>query len=300
MNGRLKELAAQPLWEKPGFSQVKASIRNVRDLYCTKTWQRRVLPDLVLVGAQRSGTTALTDALFRMPMVRRPRRGKGSHYFSLYYARGWPWFQGQFPTKRAAAAIKAETGHDLFVFDACPYYLYHPFAVERMAKALPNVKLLVMLRDPVARAESHYHHSVGYGHETLDFATALSQESERLAGEVAKMAADESYISIPHEHFSYVDKGMYARQLTNLFKHYDRDQVLVMSAEAFYADPDATLERLTSWLGLPKVTLAANDNRNANRYQPNLEVRAQLAATFAEPNEQLFALLGERFEWTRE
>ena len=108
-----------------------------------------MLPDLVLAGVQRSGTTALFEALYRLPMVERPRRGKGSHYFSYNYHRDGNGFSPSSPTRQWASLVESRQGHPLFCFDACPYYLFHPFAVERMAQALPDVKVMVMLRDPV-------------------------------------------------------------------------------------------------------------------------------------------------------
>lgn len=294
----LKTIAQLPVMEKPGFKQVKAGARWVRERRALAGWEDRVLPDLILAGAQRSGTTALTEALYRMPMVDRPRRGKGSHYFSYNYYRGPEWFQSQFPTNKTAAAIKAETGSDLFCFDACPYYLFHPFAVERMSELLPDVKVLIMLRDPVRRAESHYHHSVSHGHEELPFAEALEAEEARLAPEIEKMRHDIRYWSLDHEHHSYITKGYYADQLEKLFGYYPREQVLVLQSEAFYADSNAVLRRVTDWCGLPPVTLEKEDNRNSHEYKKmDEEMRARLIEAYREPNQRLYELLGETWDW---
>jgi hypothetical protein len=285
-------------FDRSGLKHVKQGAKWVWERAALASWDRRVLPDLVLAGAQRSGTTALTEALYRLPMVERPRRGKGSHYFSYNYHRGWQWFQSQFPTELWASGVERRHGRPLFCFDACPYYLFHPFAVERMAQALPQLKVLVMLRDPVRRAESHFHHSVSNGHETLGFEEALAREPERLAGEADRMQADWSYWSESHEHHSYASKGMYADQLERLFHHYSREQVMVIQSEAFYRDPDPVLNRVTSWLGLPEVGLAQGDERNGHRYERMDEaMREQLVELYRQPNERLFALLGERYDW---
>ncbi len=295
----LQRVGALGVTEAPGVRRLKDGARLVRERYCTATWESRVLPDLVVAGAQRCGTTAITEALYRMPMVARPRRGKGSHFFSYNYWRGWNWFQGNFATTARAERVRRATGHELLTFDACPYYLFHPFALERMAEHLPDVKVMVMLRDPVKRAHSHYHHSVAHGFEDLGFEEALEAEPERLAGEVEAMAADVTYWSLDHEHHSYVAKGHYATQIERLFALYPREQCLVFSAEQFYADPDGMLGRVTDWLELPPATLAPTDERNGHRYEPmSAATRDRLAATFAASNETLFSLLGERFSWT--
>jgi len=287
-----------PLLEKPGLSQIKTSARWCRERACLVTWDKRVLPELILVGAQRSGTTALTEALYRLPTIERPRRGKGSHYFSYNYYRGWEWFQSQFPSQVWADRVEKKFGLPLFCFDACPYYLFHPFAIERMAQALPEAKLMVMLRDPVRRAESHYHHSVTHGHESLSFSEALLHETSRLDGEDEKMRDDWSYWSHSHEHHSYASKGMYADQIERLLRFYPRDQVLIMQSEAFYSSPDVQLAKVTSWLGLPDVELTKRDNRNSNEYKKmDGGIRDRLIELYREPNDRLYSLLGEQYDW---
>jgi hypothetical protein len=281
-----------------GLRELKAAGKQLQNDFAAATWEQRVLPDVILAGVQRSGSTALFEALYRLPNVERPRRGKGSHYFSYNHAKGWEWFQSQFPTRTWAKNVKRRTGSRLVCFDACPYYLFHPYAVERMAHALPNIKVLVMLRDPVRRAESHYHHSVSHGHEDLSFPDALAAEEDRMVGEFDKMAADWSYWSHSHEHHSYVSKGLYAEQLERLFRFYDRDQVMVLQSEEFYRNANEVLAEVTDWLGLPEVALEADDDRNGHSYkQMDPEMRARLVDIYREPNERLYDLLGRRFDW---
>ncbi|MEM7275909.1 MAG: sulfotransferase domain-containing protein [Actinomycetota bacterium] len=294
----ITRFSQHPVMDRPGFLHLKEGGKWCRERAAEATWDRRVLPDVMLAGVQRSGTTALFEALYRLPNVERPRRGKGSHFFSYNYHRGWEWFQGQFPTSAWADRVERRTGRRLFCFDACPYYLFHPFAIERMAQALPDVKVMIMLRDPVRRAESHYHHSVSHGHEDLDFAIALEREGERMSGEIEKMERDWTYWSHAHEHHSYFAKGRYVEQLERLFRHYPRDQVMVIQSEAFYRDANRILADVTGWLGLPSVTLDASDDRNGHDYREmDQEMRARLIELYREPNAQLFELLGTSYDW---
>lgn len=294
----ITKFSQHSILEQPGLRQVKSGAKWCREKAARATWEQRVLPDLVLAGAQRSGTTALTEALYRLPTVERPRLGKGSHYFSYNYYRGWEWFQSQFPTTTWANRVQEKNGAPLFTFDACPYYLFHPFAIQRMSQTLPDVKILIMLRDPVRRAESHYHHSVSHGHEEEEFAKALERESERLEGEVEKMSRDWSYWSHSHEHHSYASKGMYADQLERVFAVYPAEQVMVIQSEAFYRTPNEVLAGVTSWLDLPEVELTERDDRNSHEYQRmNEEMRSHLVQLYREPNERLYELLGETYDW---
>lgn len=294
----ITRFSQHPVMERSGFKHLKEGGKWCRERSALATWEQRVLPDVMLAGVQRSGTTALFEALYRLPNVERPRRGKGSHYFSYNYYRGWEWFQSQFPTTAWAKRVEAKVGAPLFSFDACPYYLFHPFAVERMAQALPDVKVMVMLRDPVRRAESHFHHSVSHGHEDLTFREALARETDRIDGEIDKMQQDWSYWSHSHEHHSYFSKGVYVEQLERLFANYDPEQVMVIQSEAFYRDSNAVLAKVTDWLGLQTVTLDQTDDRNGHEYKKmDADMRKHLIELYREPNERLYNLLGERYDW---
>src|SRR5579875_2227906 len=108
-------------------------------------------PDFILIGAQRCGTTSLFRALTCHPQVVRPTFNKGINYFDLNYYRGSHWYRGHFPIAELTRRRTARYGGPA-VFEASGYYLYHPFAIERLARDLPSAKLVTMLRDPVERS----------------------------------------------------------------------------------------------------------------------------------------------------
>jgi len=112
------------------------------------------------------------------------------------------------------------------------------------------------------------------------------------------MQRDWAYWSHSHEHHSYVSKGMYAEQLERLYRHYPHDQVMIIQSEAFYRDPNRTLTDITDWLGLPAVELDRSDDRNAHEYETmDLAVRERLVEVYREPNERLYRLIGQRYDW---
>ena len=113
----------------------------------------RLKPAFLMIGAQRCGTTSLFRALAAHPQVVHPAFHKGVNYFDLNYYRGPDWYRGHFPVEEIARRRRAGSG-DPVAFEASGYYLYHPFAMERIGRDLPDVKLVVMLRDPVERAFS--------------------------------------------------------------------------------------------------------------------------------------------------
>jgi hypothetical protein len=295
-----KRAVTHPVTTRPGVREAKAAAKAAVNRYALATASHRRLPDVVLAGAQRSGTTALMAALHRSPVIARPRMGKGAHYFSYNHWRGFDWYRSQFPTDAQARRIERREGERFLVYDACPYYLFHPFAIDRIADELPDARILLMLRDPVTRAQSHWVHSTAHGHEHLGFAEALDAEADRIAGEEERMAGDERYYSAAHEHHSYVAKGRYAAQVARVLARFDRERVLVVPSERFYGDPDRVLAEVTTWLGTRPVGLDPDVDRNGYRYPAmDQDIKQRLATAFEESNEELFALLGERFDWTR-
>ena len=91
--------------------------------------------------------------------------------------------------------------------EATPYYLFHPHAAGRLAELIPHAKLIVLLRDPVTRALSHYQHNLAMRCESLSFEEAIQAEPERLAGELEKMMNDPAYYSYNHQQYSYLARG---------------------------------------------------------------------------------------------
>jgi hypothetical protein len=264
---------------------------------------KRMLPDYVIVGAQRAGTTSLHRHLLGHPNVARALLGlKGMHYFSTNYSRGLQWYRSHFPTNAAKAKFEAANGSKLVVGEGSPYYIFHPQAMERMAEALPDARIVVMLRDPVARAYSHYQHMLFEGLERVgSFEEALALEPERLAGEVDKILADPRYRSFHHQHHSYLARGHYAEQITRLWSLYPREQTLILRSEDFLSDAVSGLEQTVEFLGLPAFTFPAElREHNVGRYPKiNPETRARLAEHFRESNERLYELLGRDMGWAR-
>ena len=111
-------------------------------------------PSFILAGAQRCGTTSLFRALMEHPVILSPVYHKGVNYFDLNYDKGWSWYQGHFPVRAFAAVRTRHNGDVPVTFEASGYYMYHPHAAARLAHDLPQVKVLVMLRDPIERHTS--------------------------------------------------------------------------------------------------------------------------------------------------
>jgi Sulfotransferase domain len=267
--------------------------------YARPTAGLRLLPDYLIIGAQRAGTTSLHRYLVQHPGVRTMLRTKGVHFFDVNYGRGMAWYAARFPTRLAARSVARRHGVELRTGEASPYYLFHPHVPGRVAEHLPRVKLIALLRDPVQRAYSHYQHEVARGFETLSFEQAVEAEPARLAGETERMAAEPLYNSFAHQHHSYLARGRYHEQLAAWRARFADEQLLVLSSERFFREPEATFRRVLDFLGLPAFTPDAFERHNAHDYrQMGAEVRERLVEHFREPNRRLYESLGEDLGWS--
>ena len=257
-------------------------------------------PDFVIVGAQRCGTTSLFRALAKHPaMMSNVLDAKGVHYFDTDFGRGLPWYLSHFPSQSDRDEHAAKTGQQPVVGEASPYYLFHPAGAERMAQAIPDTKLVVLLRNPIKRAISHHLHMVWEGHETVeDIDQALDLEESRLQGIEQQLLADPSLVSRPHQHFSYMARGHYADQLERLFAHFDRDKVLVMATETLTGDSQASMNTIQNFLGLEPDSATDLGKRNASaKFEPRPETLERLAQEYATSNQRLGSLLDIEIPW---
>lgn len=252
-----------------------------------------MLPDFLIIGTQKGGTTSLHDQLCAHPLVLPPVQ-KEVHYFTHNATRPESWYRSHFP----AAARHAPAGRRAVTGEATPYYLFHPGAPARARSLLPAVRLIVLLRDPVARALSHHNHELALGYEDLPFESALAAEDGRLAGEAERLAADPRATSHAHQHFSYVARGRYADQLERWLEHYSRQQLLVLISEEFFADPARVTLEAQRFLALPEEPPQSLAPRNARRYaRVDDRLRRRLAGLFTDQNDRLSRLLDRDLPW---
>jgi hypothetical protein len=177
--------------------------------------------------------------------------------------------------------------------------MHHPLAPERIARDLPGVKLLVLLRDPVERAYSAHRHEFLRGFEDEgSFERALELEPARLEGEVERMIADPAYVSLAHRHQSYVDRGQYAAQIRRLFDLFGRERVHALDSEAFFAEPEEQYAQVIDFLGLSPWQPADFERHNARPRGPmEPATRERLTRHFEPHDAELSALLGRPLTW---
>lgn len=262
-------------------------LRNAVWAYGRATSFARPLPDFLILGAQKAGTTALYAYLRWHPEITGPA-WKEVSYFDRHYRRGERWYRGHFPT-RAGERVVGE---------ASPGYLFHPLAPERVRATVPHAKLIVLLRDPVDRALSHYHHEVALGREALSFEEAIEAEPGRTRGEEERLLRDPGYFSHAWWDHTYLARGRYAEQLERWLSVFPREQLLVVGSDELAAEPARAYAQVLELLGAPPHALGSYPRVYEQDYREmRAETRQRLAEYFAEPNRRLYELLGRDFGW---
>lgn len=269
---------------------LRAIVRNAVWTFGKATARARPLPDFLILGAQKAGTTALYAYLRRHPDVTGPL-WKEVSFFDRHWPRGESWYRGNFP-------LGFRTG-DAAVGEASPSYLFHPLAPERARALVPAARLIALLRNPVDRAFSHYQHEVALGREPLSFDEALDREDERMKDELDRMLADPRYFSHAWWNHTYRARGEYAEQLERWFAAFPREQLLVVPTDELRDAPDDTYRRVLEFVGVEPHSLDAYPPVFSRDYEPMPEeTRARLTAGYREPNRRLSELLGRELPWS--
>ena len=257
----------------------------------------RGLPDFVIIGAQKSGTTSLYHFVVRHPGIA-PAAKKEMHYFSRHYGFGELWYRSNFSTNLSRRNFYKKTNQRLLSGEASPTYIFYPATPSRMKEILPDVKLIVILRNPVDRAYSQYHHTMRMNKETLPFEKAIEAEEERCAGERERLVKDPYFVPRSYQAHSYIARGHYADQLENWFRYYDRKQFLILVTEDFHKNPQLTLDQIFDFLGVSPFQADNLKNSNVGSYKEmNKGTRKFLVEYFKPHNKRLCKLLQRDFDW---
>lgn len=259
--------------------------------YRELTSQDRVLPNFIIIGVQKGGTSSLYSYLLQHPNVV-PGYKKEVKFFDGNHHKGLDWYRYNFPLKSEMSDPTKQTG------EASPSYVFHPLVPQRIKKALPDVKLILLLRDPVARAYSHFQGNLRKGQENLSFNEAIDQEYSRLKGERESIIADQHYPMYKYLVYSYLARGIYIDQIRNWLESFSLEQILILRSEGLFLNPQNVYARVLEFLGLADYQLDHYDVYNYGRYDlMDPETERKLREYFNPYNQELSEFLGVDFGW---
>jgi hypothetical protein len=259
----------------------------------------------MIIGTPKAGTTSLFQYLAQHPKIKPPKE-KELLYFSTNQYKGLKWYLKNFPIKDEA---------DCFSFEATPSYMYYRKSLKRIKHLFPDIKLIIILRDPIQRAFSQWNFNREGSSFLLGRPLALEKRTfktaiqEELAGK-----------KISHPLHKYVYRSEYSRHLANVYQIFDKDQVLVVDFEELKKQPQVVLAETTFFLGLENVYSQFNKSEqrlegllqtqdkenkkelkayNANPNKEKLdEETAEILKVYFEPfDEEIIQLTGRSFSW---
>jgi O-antigen/teichoic acid export membrane protein len=268
---------------------LRDAVRGAIRAWCMVSAPLRRPPDVLVIGTKRGGTTSLAAYLYEHPKVLPPVPArlapKGVRAFDEHPDRGPLWYRSHFPTFLARGPARAPRA---FAAESTANYFFHGEQAARAATFAPNARAIVLLRDPVERAWSHWRERTRRGSEPLSFEDALRAEDDRLAHLPQRERAN----------IAYRAQGRYA-DLLPAWRDAFGDRLLVVFAEELYADPPAMYARVLAFAGLPPHELARYDAWN---YQPSTqrmdaETYASLRAFYEDSDKRLAKMLGRQLPW---
>ena len=303
----LRKKLSSWLISHPEVNPYKLSLSNSFRNYTAKL---RMLPDFIIIGGAKCGTTSLFSYILNHPQVNSPTL-KEISFFEHVSKTNKNWYRSHFPLKKSG----------IITGEATPAYLVHPFAPERISNFIPNVKLIILLRNPIDRAYSAFNYMVNLGAQiTDDFEYVIEQELKRIK------ILEESPINEINEKnfdytltFSYLRHGIYVNYIKNWLKFFPKNQIHIIHTQELNKNTDKILSDVFTFLNLPNHEINFNKSNqnirkifvqggkefdsgkkmNVQHYEKMDEKLQKKLKKFYEPyNEELFNLLGKRFDWS--
>ena len=234
------------------------------------------LPNYLFIGAAKSATTTFFDILKKHEDIFVPKF-KEPHFFNIdeNYLKGLDWYKKTY---------FKDINNESIIIDFTPTYLYYKLCAERIFDSLgPNVKFVIILRNPVDRAYSHYNHSKRDGHEVSSFEDAIKLENER----IEKFRDKNDFLS--ELRCSYISHGLYFEMISAYLKYFDLNNFFIINFESeVVQNLDQTLLKLSKFLkldlsnldyeihsnksGKPKYKLLQNIITNNNLFRKILKM----------------------------
>ena len=282
------------------FTSKREIVRVLISPYRLLTSSLRSMPNFIIIGAAKCGTTSLYKYLIQHPNIKFAFQKEPS-FFNTYFDKGVSWYRSNFPINNRQSFITGE---------ASPGYFHYPPAPQRIAKLIPSIKLIVLLRNPVDRACSLYYHNLKYlgNKDTCPFEQAIKKEAERLDDELQKIINNEknynmrSYYHLhkKYYHHAYLRRCIYIDYIKQWLRFFSKKQLLILKSEDLFEKPEKTYARVLDFMNLPKWNLKEYQKYNLNQYQQmNYSTRNYLIDYFKPHNKMLYEYLDMNFDWDK-
>ncbi|NES05439.1 MAG: tetratricopeptide repeat protein [Okeania sp. SIO2F4] len=239
-------------------------------------------PNFIIIGVHKGGTTSLYSYLTQHPQIIPPIK-KEMDFWSWKFNESINWYLAHFPG--------IPEGKKLLTGEASPSYFDHPNTARRIYQFFPKIKLLVLLRNPVDRAISQYYQWLRLNWENRSLEEAIESDLEKLTKAPEK-------VNYWMKELNYLARGVYIEFFKEWMSLFPREQFLILKSEDFYENPEASMEKVLTFLDLPEYQLLDYKNYNSGNYsQIDPLMRRSLSNYFRIHNERLEEYLGMKFNW---
>jgi len=247
-------------------------------------------PDFIIIGSQKAATTSLHSFLSNHPQLM-ASTVKETQYYNMNYERGTQYYLSCFPIKKNGVQS----------FESTPDYLDHPLVPKLLHSSKPDTKLIVTLREPVSRAYSHFSFVQGYNAEEreISFQEGLSLEETRIKEAMDKLHSD-PYNSARHlSNYGYRRKGEYAQHIKRWLEYFPLEHFHFMEFSDITSNNEEAYHQLFHFLGVDPIKPKRIIKQNVTDYNSTMDVstKNELKDYFAPHNEELFELIGQRYQW---
>ncbi|MGI9609854.1 MAG: sulfotransferase family protein [Acidimicrobiia bacterium] len=251
--------------------------------YASRAYRRltspiRALPDFLLIGGMRCGTTSVTSWLKLHPEVG-GSTVREVHYFDRYYDRGTNWYRSHFDYRKTRR----------LTFEKSASYMLVPGTAGRAAALLPDARLVAIVREPAQRAWSHYRWRSNNGNESRTFREAVESE---LSGPLVTPSYPSDRQDMP-----YVAAGRYASQLAPWIESYGPESLLIIDSHRLFEDPEPQLKRLCDHIGLDRGVAPFVRRNQSPAEKPDSGIIRLLREHYAESDRRLADMMGESPSW---
>jgi len=279
--------------EHPKLNPYRFSFKKIFQIATSRI---RTLPDFLIIGSSKSGTTSLYSYLRQHPNV---FAETNIHFFEYILSNNILWYKSHFPTNIYKLYIKWKTRHDLLSGEHVVSHLFHPLVPQRVKEIIPTVKLIVLLRNPVERAYSHYQMLVRNHLERRFFIDALRSELKRI-----EIGQKEPKLKINNPDFdnavsfSYLRHGIYVDKLKHWMNFFPKEQFLIFSTDELNSNPKYVIQQTFDFLNLPPFEIKNLEKQNVGKYEKIDEETKEFLIKFYKPhNERLYQLLDRDLHW---
>ena len=290
------KLSKTKLWllSNPKFNPYKFSLKK---FYRNLTSSSRVLPDFIIIGAGRAGTTALYTYLIQHPSIITASTDNDEpvadlHFFEYMISDKISWYKSHFPRKSKNSFVTGE-------FTST--YMYHKNVPERIFNLIPKIKLIVILRNPIDKAYSTYNQQSHFNEVTSSF-------EETIKAEFARIDLIKNHIEYTNNNpnfdnyveYNIIRHGIYFNYLEKWLKIFPKKQIFVVDSNELENFPQQTLNKVFEFLNLSPREIPNLAKVNVGKYSPMTESTRESLIEFYKPhNAKLNNLLGTNFDWNK-